>query len=556
MSDTATPTPIAPPPDFPVTWDPPEEAHRLWERETMHMPGQSTILDAEFLRRWGDGGFNLACEDYSMPVRNTYRRVNTYVYQSIMPVSFDPAVLEELGHEAQERLGAVLGRQLELWETERLPEVKGLLARWRAFDLAAATDEALLDHLHDTYVWSERAWHIHFLTVFPMVLGMSLFADAYAELLQDDDLYAPYRLVQGLDNLSLVADRALYDLSRRARASDEVLRVLETAAAADVIPELRTSDDGRAFLVEFDAFLAAHGRRTSLFITVSAPSWLEDPTPLVTVLQDAVTQPERDMLAELEALAEEREALTAAAREKLSGYPEAVRGQFEFLLSAARQGSVMQEDHNYWIDTQVIYEVQQVVYELGRRLERNGAVDDERDVFHLRLGELEDLTADRRTEVAERKQELERFSAVVSPPALGSFPPGPPPDDPISRAIVRTFGGVPPESGMPDVINGMAGSAGVARGRARIVHSLAEGEHLRNGEVLVAPTTAPPWTPLFARAAAIVTDAGGILSHCAVVAREYGIPAVVGTKRATTVFQTGQLLEVDGTSGSVRIVEE
>ena len=150
---------------------------------------------------------------------------------------------------------------------------------------------------------------------------------------------------------------------------------------------------------------------------------------------------------------------------------------------------------------------------------------------------------------------MDEFSVVASPPVLGSLPPGSPPDDPISRAVIKMFGGRPRESTTPDVFYGMPGSPGVARGRVRIVRSLAEGEALQHGEVLVSPTTAPPWTPLFARAAAIVTDAGGILSHCAVVAREYSIPAVVGSKRATSVLRDGQLIEVDGTSGSIRIVE-
>ena len=216
---------------------------------------------------------------------------------------------------------------------------------------------------------------------------------------------------------------------------------------------------------------------------------------------------------------------------------------------------MIQENHNYWIDTQVVYEVRRVVLEVGRRLARNGGVVAADDVFHLRLEELGDLSADLRAVVAERKQELERFSTVASPPVLGTLPPGPPPDDPISRAVTKMFGGQPPESASPDVFHGMAGSPGVARGRARIIRSLAEGEAFQHGEVLVAPTTAPPWTPLFARAAAIVTDAGGILSHCAVVAREYSIPAVVGTKRATAMLRDGQLIEVDGTSGTVRIVE-
>lgn len=86
-----------------------------------------------------------------------------------------------------------------------------------------------------------------------------------------------------------------------------------------------------------------------------------------------------------------------------------------------------------------------------------------------------------------------------------------------------------------------------------MIRSLSEAGKLQRGDILVAETTAPPWTPLFATAAAIVTDTGGILSHCAVVAREYRIPAVVGTGRATAVIRDGQTLEVDGDAGLVRI---
>lgn len=555
MTQTALPQPIALPADFPVVWERPEEVHGFWERETMHFPGQSPLLDHSFAHRWVEEGFNAACEDYSMPVRNAYRRVNTYVYQSIAPVSHNPPELEQLGRTAQERLGAAIGRQNEVWEGERLPEIKDLLGRWRAFDLTGASDAGLVTHLRDTLAWSERAWHIHFLTVFPVLVSMSLFDDFYSEVLGGEDTYGPYRLLQGQDNMSLLVDRALYALSRRALSSDDVLRVLETSAAGDVVAELGGSDEGRSFLAELDAFLAEHGRRTSLYISVSAPSWIEDPTPLITVLQDAVTQPERDHEAELEAFAQECARLTEGVRERLEGFPEAVRGQFEFLLGAARQGSVLQEDHNYWIDTQVVYEVRRVALELGRRLAANGGVDSADDVFNLRLDELNDLSADLHAVVAERRQEMDEFSVVASPPVLGSLPPGSPPDDPISRAVIKMFGGRPRESTTPDVFYGMPGSPGVARGRVRIVRSLAEGEALQHGEVLVSPTTAPPWTPLFARAAAIVTDAGGILSHCAVVAREYSIPAVVGSKRATSVLRDGQLIEVDGTSGSIRIVE-
>jgi len=105
-------------------------------------------------------------------------------------------------------------------------------------------------------------------------------------------------------------------------------------------------------------------------------------------------------------------------------------------------------------------------------------------------------------------------------------------------------------------VKGLPGSAGVARGAARVIHSLAEAGKLQPGDVLVAVATEPPWTPLFATASAVVTDSGGVLSHSAVVAREYRIPAVVGAGNATTTFQDGQLIEVDGSNGIVRLVSE
>ena len=105
-------------------------------------------------------------------------------------------------------------------------------------------------------------------------------------------------------------------------------------------------------------------------------------------------------------------------------------------------------------------------------------------------------------------------------------------------------------------ITGMAGSAGKAQGIARVAGSLDDAGRLKPGEILVAQTTAPPWTSLFNIAAAVVTDVGGPLCHCAVVAREYGIPAVVGTVVGTRRIPDGATIAVDGTKGTVRIIDQ
>ena len=122
------------------------------------------------------------------------------------------------------------------------------------------------------------------------------------------------------------------------------------------------------------------------------------------------------------------------------------------------------------------------------------------------------------------------------------------------QAFQRFFGRRQLTPDQPNVLPGNGSSAGVARGPARVLLKLDEADRLAPGDVLVARTTMPPWTPLFAVASALVVESGGILSHAAVTAREYGIPAVVGVDGATRVIRDGQLIEVDGTRGTVRIL--
>jgi phosphohistidine swiveling domain-containing protein len=545
---------------FPVEWDDPADADRLWQREVMHVPTQTTVLDDDLQRIIIDEGFNVACAAYQMPVRNAYRRINTYVYQSIAPVSHDPVVLEELGRKAGENFAAAIGSQLQRWTDESLPELERMYDAFESLDFDGSPSAAA-DTLDAAVDLMRRAWVIHFRTVFPVIISMSLFQDFHDELLGSEDGFEAYSLLQGQDNKSLEADRALHALSRSAQTKPFVLDVLGRAGAADVRAELASDEEGRAFLAELDEYLERWGKRLRLYITFSEPSFIEDPAPVIMTLKDAVTRPDEDHEAELARLAAERDALTAAARERLTGLPEAVREQFECLLSAARQGSVIQENHNFAIDCRINYEVRRALLAAGRRLASEGVIDDAGGVFHLRLEELRQalagpVPADLGTRVAQRRDELSRWAGAQWPPVLGTLPPGGPPDDLIGRAVARMFGAVPRESESPDVLHGMRGSPGVATGTARVLRSLGEAERLEAGDILVTETTAPPWTLLFARAAAIVTDAGGILSHCAVVAREYCIPAVVGTKIGTSTIRDGQRLEVDGTNGTVRIVGE
>ena len=277
-------------------------------------------------------------------------------------------------------------------------------------------------------------------------------------------------------------------------------------------------------------------------------------------LREALLQSERDLAAEFRSQAERRQSRLSEVRQSLAPLPRPVIEEFEALLRAAQTGTVLSEDHHFWIDCKITYHVRRVSLAVGKRLSACGALSEPFDVFQLTLAELRGLgdpaaaTPRLRALVAERQAEAARFAGVTPPTFLGVPRPVLPMDCAILRASVKFSGNLmgPPSEGGD--LQGMPGSSGRVTGRARIVRTPSDAEKLEPGDILVAPFTLPSWTPFFASAAGVVTNVGGMLCHAAVVAREYGIPAVVGTQRATEVLCDGQCIEVDGDAGVVRVL--
>jgi rifampicin phosphotransferase len=553
--------PIPAPADFPLTWEQPDDERLFWQVERMHWPDPMTPMDFAFMRSAHEG-FSWAFNHYGVPLAFSARHLNYRWYFSVNPTVNDPALMPSLMGAGLDNLTATIAQLGRLWNDEWLPEVMEHLDYWEQFDLAGASMPELLDHFNETLARHERVWQIHFLQTFPVYMAMSTFDDLYQDLFGTEDGLVAYRLLQGLDNKTVKLGREFWKLSRRVLASPVLRAAFEATDGVDVLAALSESSEGKAFLTTFNRFLDCWGRRGSQ-LGVSFVTWREDPSQPIRQLRDYVSRPELDIETEMALLVAGREHARAAARTRIAGYPRPVVEQFEAMLDAAQQATIISEDHNYYIDFGAIYQVRQVILEFGRRFARAGIILDPQDIFMLTPDELRDTInrlpeIDRTVLVRRRKTELEQFRQIAPPPALGTPPTAPPPDDPLSRTIGKFFGAPMPDPETTDgtlVIHGGSGSPGTARGVARVILSLADAGRLAHGEILVAPTTAPAWTPLFATAAAVVTDTGGVLSHSAVVAREYRIPAVVGAAIATTVIQDGDLIEVDGDMGVVRLVK-
>jgi pyruvate,water dikinase len=246
---------------------------------------------------------------------------------------------------------------------------------------------------------------------------------------------------------------------------------------------------------------------------------------------------------------ERREALERACLEHLS--PK-LRARFEHLLKMARKWARVREQQARDL-TLAWPNLRAALRCLGARACEKGALAAADDVFWLKRQELDQALSGTRPfhrEVAERRATWNRQRKLAPPLALGKVP----------GFLKQMFDTLPRALRGGDLevtegtIAGMPASAGRATGKVRVVRSPEEFDRLRQGEVLVAPTTAPAWTPLLARAVAVVTDGGSLAAHASLVAREYGIPAVVATVDATHRLRDGDLVTVDGTKGTVSVL--
>jgi pyruvate,water dikinase len=233
--------------------------------------------------------------------------------------------------------------------------------------------------------------------------------------------------------------------------------------------------------------------------------------------------------------AERRHALVGEILQKLEGESDQ---QARFLRRVERLASYVpvREERALW-QLALVGSMRGAILRRGELLARHGVLDRADDIFFLRPEELASPDVGAAEDVSERREEHARWSGVVAPERVGG-------EAPLANE---------PERPGP-VINGAPGSRGVARGRARVIVDLADADRLEPGDVLVCGMTAPPWTPLFAVASAVVTDTGELGSHPAIAAREYGIACVVGTRVGTTAIRDGAQVVVDGTAGTVEIV--
>jgi pyruvate,water dikinase len=363
----------------------------------------------------------------------------------------------------------------------------------------------------------------------------------------------------GYSSLPIQAEKSLYDLASWARTRGALAAylartpasVLAAAVSGEQPPPDVEADDWEEWQRRFRVHLQAFGHMI-YNLDFGNPVPADDPAPLLETLKLFVRGEGTDPHARQRAAAEQRSAAVQATEERLKGLRLRL---FRKVLAPAQRYAPLREDG--LADVGLSYPLlREMLHEIGHRLVAGGAIAAPDDVFWLVQDEVEAAAAwlDRGEVLQDLRASVQEHRAIWRA-ARRAAPP-------LMLPVIRVFGvdlaALKAGGGRradDNTLKGVATSAGRVTATARVLTGPEDLAQMQTGDVLVAPLTTPAWTPLFARASAVVTDVGGPLSHGSIVAREYGIPAVLGTGTATKRLRSGQTITVDGTAGVVTIVE-
>jgi pyruvate,water dikinase len=384
-------------------------------------------------------------------------------------------------------------------------------------------------------------------------------------------------MISGIDVIMYQPDEELKNLARKAveLGIDEALSF--SSEFSEVKAGLEKTNAGREWLEAFEK-----ARYPWFHISTGTgwyhhdKSWNDDlNVPLASIVMYAEKiRSGNNLERPIEKVRQERDRITAEYRDLIEN--EEDLAAFDQLLNTAKTVFPYVENHLFYVEHWFHSVFWNKVREVAAIMKDHGFINDIEDVWYLKRSEIKDALWDVVTawatgvkprgpqvwpkEIEWRKGVMEKFRAWSPPPAVGPAP------ETIQEPFTIVLWGVTNESlknwsevqNVQDIdsiknFKGFAGSPGTVEGKARVCRTVDEVAQLQDGEILVAPTTSPSWAPAFTKIRACVTDVGGVMSHAAIVCREYGMPAVVGTGHATKIVKTGQTIRINGTTGEVTI---
>ena len=537
----------------------PGDRERWWVREQLYTIQPKAPLSADvFQDQWGEAVLCIG-DDLKFPDSRGFsvKILNGYTYLSPIKITDEKQI--EIRHEhfmqRIDELAQNIDDDLIRYHAEQDREK----AYWDDVDLAAASHLELLAHWRRSLVMLDTFFKIHFLIAFPRHVLSGMLSHNAESLAGMTDPLDVAKLTQAHGRTR----QSDLDIELWSLAADAISTGLDNlfvdTTNGDIAAALEESKEGQTWLARFSKFLDTFGARQVAPLDLIDPTLKEDPGSVLKTIRGYVEQGGKYDFEGIEAKnARERDALIEETLAKIGDAEE--REKFLNLSRTARKFQAAMEDDNYYL-LWAISQVRWVALEVGKRLAGAGVFGDVSDIHFLTKSELEKSLVDLGCGIydmtpygeaaATRRSEWDIQLKTEPPSYIGDLP------EVLDDYILNHFWGIRGRAHLDSKdtkIEGFGASEGIVEGVARHVGGIEDFVKVEAGDIIICRSTSPSWTPLFSKISAVVTDQGGTLSHAAITAREYGIPAVLGTAHATRLIHNGARLRVDGTAGTVDVL--
>ena len=561
---------------FPVSWDSDAEKEFFWVYDDLHIPNPVSPMFFDI------GGWWLSCDHmfrrFGTPFAVDWlaKNVNGYVYTTAIPADPDLHIEgTEYSSRYQARvprdanfqatMGAYLdtvlpiyGRDFADWWRDRLrPEMERNFAyleqRLDATDGMTVAEVACL--LEDAIDIHDRHWKIHWMLNFAQFSATLNLRSVMEKTRGQVDEQLLGRLQNSASDRNWDSIEALWSMKNEVRDDRDLRQAFGRENVGPIAAALESSERGRRFIAErvepYQREFGWHAVWSHEFIYPTAREHMEPVLELVR----GYLETDYDFPSAIEAM---RKDIEAASQEILEGLAGDALEEMRAANEVNLQMAPLTPDHHFYIDQGANAHLRLVLLVVGRKLTESRRLDQPDDVMFLRYNELRQVIGgvdaiDARALVDERRRERDEQARIRPRDWVGTVTPSQ-----LSFPYWVNWG-------YPDrfhqkqsedhaVITGIGASPGVLEGTARVVRTVDEFDDVQDGDILVCQMTNPAWVVLFTKIAGLVTDTGGTTSHPAVLSREFGIPAVIGTSVATARISTGDRIRIDGGAGRVEVV--
>jgi len=471
--------------------------------------------------------------------------IEDLAHQVTMPKSDNPTYIAFNKTEVNEN-------QLKGWYDKARPTILATAEEWRKVDPKTASDEELLEGVRDLTMAGGMYWASNASHTFGVAKSTDSQLQTFLQETLPDHHFTSGLFLSGFKSKTMEANEHLFKISQLIRANNALYELVMTTPPKRMMSALQNHPDGKAAVEAINEYLNIYGH-LGYSLDIVEPVPVEDPSGLLATLKTMVSNENYDPKKHEEEAARKREKAMEEVVSLLHGLQ---YWQFRYRLWFTYRFYHIREEVMFYL-TVTSPIVRPIALELGQRLVDVGTFTAPDDIFYLFTEELTKAIEARKDNkaIAEYKQlAAERRELREARKRL--HPPGTLPQEASELASVRFKETQTRNDPNSDTLMGVPVSPGKITGQVSLIQSPAEFDKMIPGSILVCPMTNPAWTPLFAHATGLVTDMGGILGHGSIVAREYGIPAVVGTGTITQRVKHGQMIEVDGNTGTVKLLKD